>query len=78
MVKKTGYFVLNAEYGPGSTICVAVEPSTACSNTGYTIEVELYNQYGIVTTESLGCTVGHPGIMFNVINHQFFDYVYFT
>ena len=57
--------------------CTALEPSTVCVEEGYEVSAELFHLYGYSDTKSFTSVIGHPGIMYNVIDHKNFDYVYF-
>ena len=76
MVKKSGYFTLDASLTEYISYCVAMEPSNVCVEKGYTVSVEFYQLYG-KSPHYPANTVGHPGIMFNTLDHYNYDFVYF-
>ena len=73
MVKSStdNHYKLDATTGQNGVICRVVAQSNVKSQ-AYTVSAELLNQAGWQ-----GINSGHPGILFNAVDENNFDFVYF-
>ena len=71
--KSGNYYILDANHGkwPANGFCRALLPKTVNSQ-HYEVSAELYNQIGWK-----GANSGHLGLMYNAIDKNNFDFVYF-
>ena len=71
--KVRSYYILKANHGkwPESGFCRALLPTIVMSD-NYQVSAQLYNQIGWK-----GVNSGHLGLMYNVIDSNNFDFVYF-
>ena len=71
--KLGSYYVLNANHGkwPANGFCRALLPTIVKSD-NYEVSAQLYNQIGWK-----GVNSGHLGLMYNVLDNNNFDFVYF-
>ena len=69
-----GYTLVDANHGswPKDGFCRVLVPMANNIHGAYKLTVELYNQNGWT-----GVNSGHPGIIYNVIDMNNFDFVYF-
>ena len=65
------YYKLDATIGKNGEICRVVGQSNVESQE-YTVSAELLNQAGWQ-----GINSGHPGVLFNAVDENNFDFVYF-
>ena len=70
----TYYYKVNADYGtwPADGFCRVISKVEINDSESYTLTVEIKNVYG-----PLGVNSGHPGVMYNVVDENNFDVVYF-
>ena len=71
--KLGSYYVLNANHGkwPANGFCRALLPTIVKSD-NYEVSAQLYNQIGWK-----GVNSGHLGLMYNVLDNNNFDHVFF-
>ena len=71
--KSGNYYILDANHGkwPANGFCRALLPK-AVNSQHYEVSAELYNQIGWS-----GANSGHLGLMYNAIDKNNFDFVYF-
>ena len=65
------HYKLEATFGKEGGMCRALAQSSVNSQT-YTMSAELLNQAGWQ-----GINSGHPGVLFNAVDENNFDFVYF-
>lgn len=67
-------YELNGDHGswPGDGFCRALRMDEINTGDPYTLTVDLFNVDGL-----LGVNSGHPGVMYNVIDENNFDFVFF-
>ncbi len=65
------YYKLDATAGKNAVICRALAQCNVQSQM-YTVSAELLNQAGWQ-----GINSGHPGVLFNAVDENNFDFVYF-
>ena len=71
MIKYPSYYKLDATTTTKSMCRVLSQPANQSSQT-YMVSVELLNQAGWQ-----GINSGHPGVLFNALDENNFDFVYF-
>ena len=70
----TYYYKVNADYGtwPADGFCRVISKVEINDSESYTLTVEIMNVNG-----RDGVNFGHPGVMYNVVDENNFDVVYF-
>jgi len=72
--RDTYYYEVNADHGswPADGFCRVISKVEIKDGEPYTITAEIMNVVGVG-----GVNTGHPGVMYNVMDENNFDVVYF-
>ena len=68
----TYFFEVNADHGSWPGFCRVISKVEITDSESYTLTVEIMNVNG-----RDGVNFGHPGVMYNVVDENNFDVVYF-
>ena len=68
----TYYYKVNADHGSWPGFCRVISKVEINDSESYTLTVEIMNVNG-----RDGVNFGHPGVMYNVVDENNFDVVYF-